>query len=387
VRVELSAPSLAASQRWSDSVRLWLRGVPGLADVREAYAATQPVTELSLRRARLADRGLVPQQVIGALAGALGGVPATELRETDRRTPIAVRYAGLANENLDAALRTPIRGVPLAQLVAVREVRAPLEVVRAYVRQAEHKYLRALGAFYVRLTARAVDVYATIEPLLADYRKLAARSPGVRVSNRGGWHSRRGLLTALAAAGGRAGVAAALLRRAVAHAVAHAEAEAAAEGAPPRRAAALRAALAARCAPDARAPPELTALQPRHAWANVSRAEHYNGLHDHEGALWSGVFYAKVPPACAGGGSGALVLRTAVGGLTSTQAAAAAAPDAAETPSPAVGWCRFAAVEPREGMLLLFPGWLPHAVLPLRDGPTCQPRISISFNVGRLGVE
>ena len=130
VRVELSAPSLAASQRWSDSVRLWLRGVPGLADVREAYAATQPVTELSLRRARLADRGLVPQQVIGALAGALGGVPATELRETDRRTPIAVRYAGLANENLDAALRTPIRGVPLAQLVAVREVRAPLEVVR-----------------------------------------------------------------------------------------------------------------------------------------------------------------------------------------------------------------------------------------------------------------
>ena len=211
--------------------------------------------------------------------------------------------------------------------------------------------------------------------------KLASRSAGVRVSNRGGWHSHRGLLTALAAAGGRAGVAAALLRRAVAQAVAHAEAEAAAEGAPPRRAAALRAALEARCASDARAPPELTALQPRHAWANVSRTEHYNGLHDHEGALWSGVFYAKVPPACAGGGSGALVLRTAVGGLTAAQAEAAAAPAAAGTPAPAVGWCRFAAVEPREGMLLLFPGWLPHAVLPLKGD---VPRVSFSFNIGRI---
>ncbi len=130
VRVELSAPSLALSQQYSDSVRTWLRGVPGLADVREAFAATQPVTEVSLQRDRLAERGIVPQQVIGALAGALGGVPATALRETDRRTPIAVRYAGLANENLDAALRTPVRGVPLAQLVTVRDVRAPLEVVR-----------------------------------------------------------------------------------------------------------------------------------------------------------------------------------------------------------------------------------------------------------------
>lgn len=130
VRVELSAPSLAVSQPISDSVRNWLRGVSGLADVREAFAATQPVTEVSLVRDRLAERGIVPQQVIGALAGALGGVPATELRETDRRTPITVRYAGLANQNLDAALRTPVRGVPLAQLVVVRDVRAPLEVVR-----------------------------------------------------------------------------------------------------------------------------------------------------------------------------------------------------------------------------------------------------------------
>lgn len=37
------------------------------------------------------------------------------------------------------------------------------------------RYLRALAAFYVRLTFDASDVYKTLEPLLADYRKLRRR--------------------------------------------------------------------------------------------------------------------------------------------------------------------------------------------------------------------
>ena len=130
VRVELSAPTLVESQRWADTVRRAMQTVSSLTDVRNAFAATQPVVEVSLQRARMAERDIVPLQVASALAGALGGVSASELRETDRRTPIMVRYAGLRNEELETALRTPLRGVPLAQLVQVRETRAPLEVVR-----------------------------------------------------------------------------------------------------------------------------------------------------------------------------------------------------------------------------------------------------------------
>ncbi len=130
VRVELSAPTLVESQRWADTVRTAMQTVPALTDVRDAFAATQPIVEVTLERARMAERNIVPQQVASALAGALGGVSASELRETDRRTPIMVRYAGLRNEELETALNTPLRGVPLAQLVQVRETRAPLEVVR-----------------------------------------------------------------------------------------------------------------------------------------------------------------------------------------------------------------------------------------------------------------
>ncbi|KAL1981726.1 hypothetical protein VTN96DRAFT_2283 [Rasamsonia emersonii] len=39
----------------------------------------------------------------------------------------------------------------------------------------DFKYLRALAAFYIRLTFDPVDVYKTLEPLLLDYRKLRRR--------------------------------------------------------------------------------------------------------------------------------------------------------------------------------------------------------------------
>jgi len=130
VRVELTAPNPVVGQLWADSVRRKLSKLPELSDVRDAYASTQPVVEIGLMRDRLAERGIAPAQVASALAGALGGVAASELRETDRRTPIMVRYAGASNEDLATALRTSIRGIPLEQLVSVKETRAPLEVVR-----------------------------------------------------------------------------------------------------------------------------------------------------------------------------------------------------------------------------------------------------------------
>ncbi|MBW8773285.1 MAG: efflux RND transporter permease subunit, partial [Gemmatimonadetes bacterium] len=101
-----------------------------LTDVRDAFASTQPQVEIQLERDRMAERGITPTAIGDALAGGLGGVKATDFRETDKRTPITVRFAGAMNEDLAAALATPIKGVPVAQLVRVKEVRAPVEVVR-----------------------------------------------------------------------------------------------------------------------------------------------------------------------------------------------------------------------------------------------------------------
>jgi len=130
VRVEISAPRAADAEHWADTARARLREVSTLADVRDAFSASQPVVEIGLDRAAIARRSLTVERVAGALAGGLGGVPASELRETDRRTPITVRLAGNANEDLAVALSTLVGGVPVGQLVTVRETRAPIEVVR-----------------------------------------------------------------------------------------------------------------------------------------------------------------------------------------------------------------------------------------------------------------
>ncbi|MBA2292542.1 MAG: efflux RND transporter permease subunit, partial [Gemmatimonadales bacterium] len=130
VRVEVSAPKLSQSARDAVAVREAMDSVPTLADVRDAFAGTEPQIEVTLLRDRIAQRNIPINTVVNALAGALGGVRASELRETDRRTPIQVRYAGTSNENLDVALATTVSGVPVGQLVSAREVRAPIEVVR-----------------------------------------------------------------------------------------------------------------------------------------------------------------------------------------------------------------------------------------------------------------
>ncbi|HRP07780.1 MAG TPA: efflux RND transporter permease subunit, partial [Gemmatimonadales bacterium] len=130
VRVEVSAVRRQDGAEAAGQVRSALQEIDDLADVRDAFASSQPIVELTLRREAIAQRGMQPQQIINALKGSLGGVEASELRETDRRTPIQVRYAGSANEDLATALATPVQGVPVSQLVDVHERRAPIEVVR-----------------------------------------------------------------------------------------------------------------------------------------------------------------------------------------------------------------------------------------------------------------
>ena len=99
-----------------------------------------------------------------------------------------------------------------------------------------------------------------------------------------------------------------------------------------------------------------------HSWFNINRGDNHNALHDHRPALFSGVYYAAAPRA--GGGELAFQLDASAG-------CSAAAPGA--------GTCSYGVVEPADGVLVVFPGGLKHAVFPMTAGP--RPRVSISFNV------
>lgn len=52
------------------------------------------------------------------------------------------------------------------------QIQPTIEIIHLYIDQPDFKYLRALGAFYLRLVGNPAEVYAKLEPLYRDYRKL-----------------------------------------------------------------------------------------------------------------------------------------------------------------------------------------------------------------------
>ena len=52
------------------------------------------------------------------------------------------------------------------------QIQPQSDIVVEFIKDEEHKYLRLLGAFYLRLVGNPVDVYHYLEPLLNDYRKI-----------------------------------------------------------------------------------------------------------------------------------------------------------------------------------------------------------------------
>ncbi|GKD59081.1 pre-mRNA-splicing factor 38, partial [Tanacetum coccineum] len=52
------------------------------------------------------------------------------------------------------------------------QIQPDKEIVVEFIKNDDYKYVRILGAFYLRLTGTDIDVYRYLEPLYNDYRKL-----------------------------------------------------------------------------------------------------------------------------------------------------------------------------------------------------------------------
>uniref|UniRef100_A0A0N5AFH1 Pre-mRNA-splicing factor 38 n=1 Tax=Syphacia muris TaxID=451379 RepID=A0A0N5AFH1_9BILA len=52
------------------------------------------------------------------------------------------------------------------------QIQPEKDIVVEFISQEEYKYIRALGAMYLRLTFSSIEVYKYLEPLYNDYRKL-----------------------------------------------------------------------------------------------------------------------------------------------------------------------------------------------------------------------
>lgn len=101
-------------------------------------------------------------------------------------------------------------------------------------------------------------------------------------------------------------------------------------------------------------------------WANVNRRGDMNRTHVHPGWVWSGVYYVT---------AGDAVPDKPESGVLEFQDPRMGADMVLTEGQPYGGRT---AIRPRDGLLILFPSWLPHTVLPYWGE---RPRISIAFNI------
>jgi uncharacterized protein (TIGR02466 family) len=109
-----------------------------------------------------------------------------------------------------------------------------------------------------------------------------------------------------------------------------------------------------------------TSLKMTNLWISANSNGGFNQIHNHAGAFISGTFYIKVPK-----NAGEIVFYK---NHYEEYATTGVAPIVQHTAISA-STCRY---EPREGRLILFPGYLQHAVMPTQGD---DERISLSFNM------
>jgi len=100
------------------------------------------------------------------------------------------------------------------------------------------------------------------------------------------------------------------------------------------------------------------------SWANCSGAGDYNLVHDHPMSSWSAVYYVSCPPQSGqepGEGNLSFIDPRNAPQILGISGHHGIRHD----------------IQPCEGLMVMFPSWLRHAVLPHRSA---QPRMSIAFN-------
>jgi len=112
--------------------------------------------------------------------------------------------------------------------------------------------------------------------------------------------------------------------------------------------------------------PNMTVALEGVGWVNVVRRGAFHKMHNHPGATWSGVYYAATGSDDAGAPSESGVIE-----FLDPRMAPALTPLPGPPTSPTLG------IQPLPGLMLVFPGWLYHAVNQYTgDGV----RISVAFN-------
>ncbi|MGN6404591.1 efflux RND transporter permease subunit [Sinomonas sp.] len=123
VDVTVKAPDSASLAKANDAVVAALKDVPGATDVTSNLAASQPIVQVKVDRAKAVAAGLSEQQVGAALAATVSPVPAGTVRIDTTDYPVLIGK-GTQFTSIDAVRSLPLPGAPGLTLGAIASVTA-----------------------------------------------------------------------------------------------------------------------------------------------------------------------------------------------------------------------------------------------------------------------
>jgi HAE1 family hydrophobic/amphiphilic exporter-1 len=130
VAVRIRSEDLDAAYAVAQQVQGLLSGLSGVGNVRIGTELGQPEVQIEIDRAACASYGIDPQLVAGTVDRAMRGDIATEFVDFDRKIDVIVRYPDELRYSRETLDQLRVQGVPIRELVHVREALGPAQVRR-----------------------------------------------------------------------------------------------------------------------------------------------------------------------------------------------------------------------------------------------------------------
>lgn len=129
--VRVRGDDLDAALAYAASVEARLAAAPNLANVRVGTELGQPEYLVEIDRERAAAFGITTRRIAAVVENYMYGNVPTQFVDFDRKVDIIVRLPEDARRSLETLRALRVDGVPLTELVRVRESVGPVEIQRA----------------------------------------------------------------------------------------------------------------------------------------------------------------------------------------------------------------------------------------------------------------
>ena len=130
IAVRVRSEDLDQAYAMAGEVERRLEGVSAVGNVRIGTERGQPQIQIEIDRAACAAYGIDPSVVAGTVDRTMRGDLATQFVDFDRKIDVVVRYPDDRRYSLSTLQTLRVEGVPIRELIHVREAVGPAEVHR-----------------------------------------------------------------------------------------------------------------------------------------------------------------------------------------------------------------------------------------------------------------